>query len=97
MKPKLTIRLIPSIESHAHVVLTNLIHEMLQVNPKERPGASELHDLFNTLVDMSTNAIVLEKSKCERNNALFSKICQPLSYDDNSEPDFNKDQLEGYT
>lgn len=61
--------------SDIQTLITNLIHEMLQVNPRARPNAQELHALFVILIDASSIPTL------ERDNPLLSKIRQPLHDD----------------
>jgi serine/threonine protein kinase len=54
------------------IPLTNLIHEMLQVNPRERPSAKELHVVLMSLASMPTPIF-------DTKSPLFCKIYRPLS------------------
>lgn len=56
--------------SEIHRPLTNFIHKMLQVNPRARRGAQELHEAFSNLVNAT---LIL----CE--TALTSKLFPYLS------------------
>ena len=55
------------------MIITNLIHETLQVNPRARPTARELEAVFARLL------IPAQCSSSERESYLFSKIFEPLS------------------
>jgi len=63
--------------------VTNLIREMLQVNPTARPNAQELKVLFNILVDNPPITAL------KNGNPLHSKIYRPLSEDDESDTNRN--------
>lgn len=52
--------------------LANLIHEMLQVDPRARPSAHELLSVFNNLLTSS------QIPRFENESLLFCKIYQPL-------------------
>ena len=54
--------------------LTNLIHEMLQVNPRLRPTAQQLHAVFTNLLKPAPLTLTHESE-----SPLFSKIYRPLS------------------
>jgi serine/threonine protein kinase len=54
--------------------LTNLIHEMLQVNPRLRPTAQQLHAVFTNLLKPAPLTPTHESE-----SPLFSKIYRPLS------------------
>lgn len=79
-KLKLVVRL-EYFFSDIKTLLTNLIHEMLQVNPRTRPNAQELHALFVILIDASSIPTL------ESDNLLLSKIRQPLQDDSESSTD----------
>ena len=61
------------VETETRILLTNLIQELLQVNPRARPSAQELKALFNILID-NTPITTLKSG-----SPLLSKICRSLS------------------
>jgi serine/threonine protein kinase len=90
MKKKRLVRVIESVELHARTALTNLIHEMLEVNPKDRPSAQELHTLFNILIRPGSHDSVPESE-----SPLLLKISRSLS-DDESEESKSKNESTAY-
>jgi serine/threonine protein kinase len=70
-KKMLQISLPSSIDEDVQSPLSNLIREMLRINPKDRPSAKELHKLFGVLTDIGSAVFML--------NPFISKICQPWS------------------
>lgn len=62
-----------TVELETKPYLTNLIGEMLQVEPENRPTAQDLHTIFEILVDSKS----LEDDKIYL--PLSQKMCQPLS------------------
>jgi serine/threonine protein kinase len=90
-KLKLLIQLPESIESTARTPLRNLIHEMLQVDSKSRPNASELLESFNILSERGANALIIESDI-----TLLSKICRPSLGDEGHDPESDRDQLVVY-
>jgi serine/threonine protein kinase len=63
-----------SIDEHVQSPLSNLIREMLRINPKDRPTAEELYTLFSILTDIGSIAFMLKME-----DLLILKICQPWS------------------
>jgi len=74
-KQKLVVRL-EYFGNEIQTPLTNLIHEMLQVNPRLRPSALQLHAVFSDLLKASPGPRTHESG-----SPLLSKIFQPLSND----------------
>jgi serine/threonine protein kinase len=68
------------IEEDARFPLKNLIREMLRINPKHRPTSDGLHRLFEILNNMGSKIFASEME-----DPLLSKICQPLSSEDDIE------------
>jgi serine/threonine protein kinase len=58
---------------HIQILLTNMIHEMLQVNPRARPSVQELHAAFTRFLTSP------QTPSSDDESSLFSRICQPLS------------------
>lgn len=75
-KLKLIVPLMYFVETEIRTPLTNLIHEMLKIDPMARPSAQELYALFDILID-SPSAI----STFKGDNSLLSRICGPLHDD----------------
>lgn len=75
-KSKIIVPLDDTVESEIRIPLTNLIHEMLRVNPRARPSAQDLKVLFTMFV---------ENIPMTDGSPLLSKISRSLSADD--EPD----------
>jgi ankyrin repeat protein len=71
-KRMLPISLPSSIDEDVQSPLSNLIREMLRINPKDRPSAEELNKLFGILTDIGPSAFTLKME-----DTLMSKICQP--------------------
>lgn len=67
--------------SEIQIPLTNLIREMLHINPNARPNALELHEVFTNLL----NALPI--STLESEITLFSKIFRLVSDDVESHED----------
>lgn len=84
-KHKLFIVLPESIESPARKFLKNLIHEMLKINSKQRPTASELHRSFNILSERGANALTID------NDIFLAKISQRSSGHKTNEPESDID------
>jgi serine/threonine protein kinase len=78
-KRNLDVPLPDYIEEDAHNPLINLIREMLHIDPKHRPTSDRLHKLFEVLNNMGSKAFTSET------DPLISKICQPLSSEDDIE------------
>ena len=76
-KSKLLMPFEASIDSYTRVALTNLAHQMLQIDSTIRPNAQELRKLFDILVNRGSNPAPIESD-----DPLFLKICQPLSGDE---------------
>lgn len=74
MRQKLVVRADDFVELSALTPLTNLIHQMLEVDPKDRPTARELHNLFTMLVAAGSEILAVEND-----NPLLTKILQPVS------------------
>jgi hypothetical protein len=72
-----------AVESHAGTsqALTNLVHEMLKVNPKARPNAENIHALFDVVVNAGQNFLTIETD-----NSLLLKMRQ-LSLSDERDED----------
>jgi hypothetical protein len=62
------------VEADTRLPLANLIHEMLQIEPKKRPRASELRALFEVLISRKWYTFLVES-----NIPLLSKISQSLA------------------
>ena len=58
--------------SEIHCPVTNLIHKMLNINPKQRPKSNELCEVFTWLL---SPAVIPRES----GNEFFSEIYRPLS------------------
>lgn len=71
-KKMLQVPLPNSIEDNVRSPLSNLIREMLRINPNDRPSAEELNELFGILTDIGSSAVMPESE-----NPVISKICQP--------------------
>ena len=78
-KPKLDVPLEAIVEGDILTLLTNLIREMLRINPRARPDAQDLKELFNILVDNKPITAL------NSDNPLHSKIYRHLSEDDESD------------
>jgi serine/threonine protein kinase len=76
-KRNLDVPLPNDIEEYALIPLINLIHEMLRMHPRHRPTSEGLHRLFEILNNMGSKAFTSELE-----DPLISKICQPLSSND---------------
>ena len=68
---KLLIPLQSFVEADTRLPLTNLVHEMLKVQPETRPSAKELCALFEVLVKRTWYTFLVES-----NIPLLSKISQ---------------------
>jgi serine/threonine protein kinase len=73
MKQRLFIPLRESEEPHGQTPLVNLIHELLQIKPKDRPSAKDLCHLLCILIDAGSKVLTQDND-----NLLLSRICQPL-------------------
>jgi NIMA (never in mitosis gene a)-related kinase len=71
MKKKLVVGAEGFVELYTLTLLTNLIHRMLEIDPKERPNARELHELFNILVMAAPDVLAFQSD-----NPLLLKILQ---------------------
>jgi len=83
---KLSIELPDSIELANRTLLTNIVREMLRINSKKRPGASELRESFHLLSERGTSSAFTVQG-----DYFLSKICRPLSSD---EPDELESDIE---
>jgi len=84
---KLSIELPDSVELANRTLLTNIVREMLRINSKRRPDASELRESFQLLSERGALSAFTVHG-----DYFLSKICRPVSSDESDEPESDTEE-----